>query len=172
IGALVNQPSKTDPSFPPPYAGPGEELIRTMTGNYASLNGEILELRQGDRISTRQFFKPPIAFRLIAKTNSTNIRISYAADQVIFNWEMNCDELRIDGGPAGGRHKPGFGRVPKDEWVTIDLIVKKQSLSIFVDGSNRIVEPADFSNINAPFLVFAGAESTVYVKSLKVGQPT
>jgi len=53
-----------------------------------------------------------VAFRVLAQTDSTNIRLAYACDDIIFNWENNANELRINGGPGGGKHKPGPGAVP------------------------------------------------------------
>src|SRR5580658_10087818 len=54
-----------------------------------------------DRLVSPDLFRPPVEITIVAKTDSTNLRIGYAADQVIFNWEENLDQLRVNGGPAG-----------------------------------------------------------------------
>src|ERR1700677_2798395 len=69
-------------------------------------------LKGSARLSTPQSFRPPVEITVLAKTDSTNLRLAYAADQVIFNWELNQAQLRIDGGPADGLHKYGVGHIP------------------------------------------------------------
>jgi len=162
---------KREPKYPPPFTGRGKELLPSMRGNHASNQRGIIELREGDEIETREFFVPPVAFRVKAKTNSTNIRLSYVENEIIFNWEDGFDRLHIWGGPLDGRDKKGAGQIPIDEWVTIDLIYQRDSLSVDVDGCNRYREPADFSSANASFSVFTGANATVHVKSVLYGQP-
>jgi hypothetical protein len=55
------------------------------------------------RRDTPQVFEAPVEFTIVAKTDSTN-RTGYAADQVMFNWELDPRQLRVDGGPAEGRY--------------------------------------------------------------------
>ena len=50
-----------------------------------STKGFVLE--DGDILSTPGSFKPPVEITIVAMTDSTDLRIAYAADQVIFNWE-------------------------------------------------------------------------------------
>src|SRR6185437_3768436 len=47
-------------------------------------------------LNSPQALRPPVEITLVAKTDSTNLRMAYAANQVIFNWEVNPDELRIE----------------------------------------------------------------------------
>src|SRR5215469_12474481 len=70
-------------------------------------------LKGNERLSTPQSYRPPVEITVVAKTDSTNLRLGYAADQIIFNWEMDRSQLRVDGGPANGLHKDGAGRIPK-----------------------------------------------------------
>jgi hypothetical protein len=160
-----------EPTYPSPFKGRGKEKIATMMGNHASRNDGIVELREGDKITTRQFFETPVAFRIKAKTNSTNIRLSYAENEIIFNWEHRFGELHIDGGPLHNKNKDGAGQIPINEWVVFDLIYERDSLRIAVDGSTRYHERADFSQINKPFSVFTGGYATAHVKSVLVGPP-
>ena len=59
-------------------------------------------LSTDEKIFTTKAYAPPVAFRIIAQTDSTDLRIGYAADQIIFNWEVDPKHFRIDGGPAAG----------------------------------------------------------------------
>jgi hypothetical protein len=122
---------------------------------------------QGDSISTVATFKPPVQITLVAKTDSTNIRIGYAAKQIIFNWEMNEQQLRVDGGPADKKHKAGAGSIPVDQYVTIKWIVTPQKQVIYVGDELRFEHEGDYSEINMPVNVFTH-KAKVTVKSLEV----
>ena len=69
-------------------------------------------LKGADRLETTERYQPPVEITVVAKTDSTNLRLAYAADQVIFNWELDESQLRVDGGPANGQHRPGAGHIP------------------------------------------------------------
>ena len=97
------------------------------------LDNKEIVLDDDDRIVTPVSFKPPIEITIVAKTDSTNLRIGYA-DQVIFNWELDPRQLRVDGGPANGKHNRGAGLIPTDKYVTLKWIVTSQQQSIYVDG--------------------------------------
>ena len=163
---------------PSPFSGRPRNLLKKMSGSYASVKNGIYELREGDQITTTEFFRPPVAFRVVAKTDSSNLRIGYIEEEIIFNWESNPSQLRIGNQPGSKKrgpfcemHKRGLGRIPVNKWVTVDLVATKESLSIRVDGSPRFFEKANLSEIYEPFSVFQGAKSTVHVRSLLVGLP-
>lgn len=148
------------------------ELLATMVGFTNRKEDDALVLKEAEWIRTPDNFKPPVTFRVTAQTNSTNIRIGYAADEIIFNWEVNPDELCVSGGPAHGRNRQGAGRVAVDTWLDIDLQVLPDSMVILVDGVERYRTQADFSRINRPLSIFQGAQSTIKVRSVKVHDPT
>jgi hypothetical protein len=127
-----------------------------------------LKLKKGESAATKASFKPPVEILIEAKTHTTNLRIGYAARQVIFNWEHIGDELRIDGGPAGGKHKGGAGAIPRDKYVLIRWLVTPTKQSIFVDGQLRYEHEGDYSTIDSPVSVFGAEGSEVTVKSIKV----
>jgi hypothetical protein len=133
----------------------------------SSEDGIVLE--GDDQLSTPAAFRPPVEITIVAKTSATNLRMAYAADQVIFNWEGNGDELRVDGGPADGRHKAGAGAIPPDTYVTIRWLVTPKRQTIFVNDKLRYKHDGDYSQIDRPVSVFT-YESTVTVKLIKVKQ--
>ncbi|HEV2453919.1 MAG TPA: hypothetical protein VGY98_06635, partial [Verrucomicrobiae bacterium] len=94
-------------------------------------------LKGSDRLETPQSYRPPVEITVIAKTDSTNLRLGYAADQIIFNWEMNPWQLRVDGGPADGQHKNGAGHIPRGKFVTVKWIVTTNHQAIYVDNQLR-----------------------------------
>ena len=155
-----------------PVPGTARELIGLMRGDTSrhDPDGSIV-LQGNERITTPQRFSPPVDFLIVAQTDSTNIRIAYAADQIIFNWEINPDQMRIDGGPANGRHTDGAGRIPVKQWVTIELTVLPDSMRILTDGKQRFFTNADFSQVNQSLTIFPQNGSTIKVKSVTESTP-
>jgi PKD domain len=138
----------------------------TKEGGIVCPEGITLE-RNDERLSTTQSYRPPVDIFIVARTDSTNLRLAYAANQVIFNWEGNGNQLRIDGGPADGHHKSGAGAIPKDKDVTIQWVVTPSMQSIYVDGILRFTHTGDYSQIDRPVWVFP-YQSKVTVKSIRV----
>lgn len=122
-------------------------------------------LKGRDQLWSPQALRPPVEIKLVAKTDSTNLRIGYAADQVIFNWELDPDQLRVDGGPANGLHQRGKGSIPVNKYVTVKWLVSNTNQAIYVDGQLRFQHAGDYSEINRRAVVFPAAGSTVTVKS-------
>ena len=161
------------PKYPRPFKWFGKELINELTGNSGVVGGSYQILEKG-YIETKGFFIPPIAFRLIAKTNSTNLRIGYAGN-FIFNWEKNYDHLRLDDGPLGSAHDRDqsmkrTGRIPLDEWVVIDLVVRPTQMELFVNGDRRFLGKADFSKINDRLSIFQSLLAILHVKSIRMSK--
>jgi hypothetical protein len=127
-------------------------------------------LAGSDKLVSPDLFRPPVEVTIVAKTDSTNLRVGYAADQVIFNWEDNLDQLRMDGGPAGNRQVDGAGRIPKDTFVTIKWVVTPEHQAVYVDGRLRFENCGNYAEIDRPVTVFPAQGSTVTVKSITVQQ--
>lgn len=158
-------------SYAQPMASPDNgwfdrQMIRTET--LSSDQGMVL--RDSDKLVTPESFRPPVDITIVAKTDSTNLRMAYAADQVIFNWELNRNQLRVDGGPAGGHHTDGAGQIPVGKYVTIHWLVTPKHQAIFVDDQLRFEHDGDYSDICRPVTVFPAQGSTVTVKSITVKQ--
>lgn len=129
---------------------------------------KVTVLKSDQKLETPKAYRPPVEITIVAKTDSTNLRMAYAADQVIFNWEEDRWQLRVDGGPANGLHKPDAGHIPKGQYVTIKWIVTTTRQEIFVDGQERYEHEGDYSQINRAVSVFPANGSTVTVKSVTV----
>lgn len=130
-------------------------------------SGTPITLKGTETIGTKAKFHPPVDITIEAKTDSTDLRIGYAADQVIFNWRDAKHQLRVDGGPANGKHKMGAGLVPTNKYVIIRWVVTPKKQSIYVDGQLRFEHEGDYSSINNPVTIFCD-QSKVSVKSIKV----
>jgi hypothetical protein len=129
---------------------------------------KVTVLKGDEHLNTPLSYRPPVEITVVAKTDSTNLRLAYAADQIIFNWEGNRWQLRVDGGPANGLHKDGAGHIPKGKYVTIRWVVTTTHQSIYVDGQLRYRHDGDYSQINRPVSIFPANGSIVTVKSVTV----
>jgi hypothetical protein len=137
-------------------------------GQLMERGGSPRKLKGSETATTKATFKPPVEIIIEAKTDSTNLRMSYAANDVIFNWEGGRTELRVDGGPANGQHKHGAGLIPTNKYVTIRWVVTPKKQSIYVDGQLRYEHSGDYSKIDNPVSVFPARGSEVTVKTIKV----
>jgi hypothetical protein len=138
----------------------------TRAETMTSSNGVVL--KGSDKLVSPDSFHPPVEITIVAKTDSTNLRIGYAADQVIFNWEANNDQLRVDGGPAGNQQVDGAGRVPKDRFVMIKWLVTPEHQAVYVDGRLRFEHCGNYSEIEKPISIFPASGSVVTVKSIAI----
>jgi hypothetical protein len=151
-------------------AEPQVDFIEHLSALTSGRTGSPMILKKDEIATTKAKFKPPVEIEIVAKTDSTNIRASYAADQIIFNWESAPNEFRINGGPGDGKHKFGKGLIPKNKYVTIRWIVTSKGQSIYVDEDLRFEHSGDYSMIENPVSVFSAHGSTVTVKSIRVKQ--
>src|SRR6185312_7454977 len=151
------------------YSAPSNvHWSRLTTGDETMTSTKGVVLKGSDKLISPNSFHPPVEITIIAKTDSTNLRIGYAADQVIFNWEENLDQLRVDGGPAGNRQADGAGRIPKDKFVMIQWQVTPEHQAIYVDGKLRFEHSGNYSRIDNPVSIFPASGSVVTVKSISI----
>ena len=149
---------------------PAPAFVEHISALTDGRTGTPAKLKKNGAITTKATFKPPVEIVVEAKTDSTNLRLGYAADQVIFNWESNRNQLRVDGGPANGRHKVGAGLIPTNKYVTVRWVVTPKRQSIFVDDQLRFEHSGDYSQIDNPVSVCSAAGSEITVRSIKVKQ--
>jgi hypothetical protein len=150
------------------------DFVEQISALTTARHGLPMKLKPGEAATTKATFKPPVEIVIEAKISSsksklTNLRMSYAADQVIFNWE-GAPELRVDGGPANGRHKKGAGIIPMDKYVSIRWLVTPTKQSIYVENELRFEHSGDYSSIDNPVSIFGVGGSEISVKSIKVKQ--
>jgi hypothetical protein len=164
LGKVVPAASAATPMHPTDSDGFVEHM-----GMLVDSGGSPRKLKKSESATTKASFKPPVEIIIEAKTDSTNLRISYAANELIFNWELG-PELRVGGGPAAGQHKAGAGLIPTNKYVTISWVVTPKQQSVYVDGQLRFEHAGDYSKIDNPVRVFPAHGSEVTVKTIKVKQ--
>lgn len=145
----------------------GYDILRDGLYTHAERGLPVI-LGSDSEIASKDKYSPPVEITYVIKTTSTNIRFSYAADQIIFNWEVDPTDLRIGGGPVGGQHKPSAGKVPKNEYVTIVQTVLPTEMRLSVNGIERALWKANFKDVNSQIRIWGGKGRTISVKSVTV----
>ena len=147
---------------------PATQFVEHITSLTNDLGPSPVTVKTNGRITTRERFRPPVEIVIEAKTDSTNPRLAYAADELIFNWELDRGQLRVGGGPGNGKHKLGAGLIPINQYVTVQWIVTSEKQSVSVDGKLKLEHSGDYSQIDKPISVFPSHGSEITVKSIKV----
>ncbi len=136
-----------------------------------------LRLTPESAIATKEGFTGPIEIVVVAKTERNNIRLhAFNGACVIFNWEVNQAELRVNrpdgndnresGSLAAVRVRP----LEPNQWYTLRWRVTEIGTSISIDGKVVFSEQRS-NNLSAkrPVIVASG-DSVVDVKSLSVSR--
>jgi hypothetical protein len=110
----------------------------------------------------------PCRITITAKTSRTNLRIGWIMEQVIFNWEADQGQLRMDGGPFHGRHAAGAGYLQPGRWSTIVLDARTDGLTISVDGRVRFSGSADLRGLDGELAFFTSRDSILTVRDVVV----
>lgn len=140
------------------------------------LNGFILSSERrggGSWMQSRREFKPPFRIAARVATDSTNIRFYFSGPLVIFNWEMNTAELRLQHPATGvkaGVRDMGQLELNKMHDIVIDVLLDK--IQVSVDGEIRgalLGTPSDnTAGLEAPIAIGPAFGSVVTVESLRV----
>ncbi len=147
------------------------EAIEQIPGGLVGNHGNPpIRIEKNEFLITKNTFHPPIEITIVAKTDSRNLRIAYTAMDVIFNWELDETQLRVDGGPGDGKHQENKGHIPPNQYVTIRWVVTNTQESIYVDDDLRFQNSGDYSQINKPISIFGYGGSIIKVMSLTTKQ--
>ena len=94
--------------------------------------------------------RPPFTFRVVGKTDSTNLRMHFHKGELIFNWECDVRELRVHD-PATGEHHglKGKGFIATNEWHDIVWEIELDRMRVLVDGEVRFEKQGDYSGIES-----------------------
>lgn len=147
-------------------ANKGIEHIGKLS-NHKNAQQNPVRLKDTDRITTLASFRPPVEITIVAKTDSTNLIMAYAADDVTFNWDQNPSKLCVHGGPANWKRVGNKGNIPTKRYITIKWIVLNGRQEIWVGNDLRFSHDGDYSKIDKPVSVFCN-NSEVTVKSIQV----
>lgn len=149
---------------------PAEKLLyplpKTAEGDYI--------LRCVDRhgpksvLRTAYFLTPPYAIHALCRTTATNVRFTLLDGELIFNWEGNPRDLRLDLPIRPPRNGVADGNIGRDQWADIEIQVFRHSIGVFVDGRLRHVAKGNLDGIRSTVGLYTRAGSTVYVREFSV----
>ena len=146
----------------------GKDVLPTMTEGGVKKDGVIVVSNQKGIKSTGTF-QPPLSITYLLKTDD-QVRLRYAAEEIIFNWEVAKSNLRVGGGPVHNQHRPGKGAIPVNTFITIHQVVLADKMTISVDGEERGSWEGDFSKVKQNITIMPHSGSTVWVKQVLVNQ--
>jgi hypothetical protein len=94
--------------------------------------------------------RPPFAFRVVGKTDSTNLRMHFHRGELIFNWECNVRELRVHDPATAEQHSlPDKGFLLTNEWHEISWEIRLDSMRVVVDGAVLYDDKGNYSGIES-----------------------
>lgn len=134
----------------------------------------VLKGHNDDRshIVTVKEHKPPFALRVRAKTDSKNLRLYYNSGALVFNWERNESELRIQD-PVTNQAVgvPRIGKLEPDQFHDIVWEIHPNGMRVFVNGTELVRKFGDYSKLEAPVGIGPAFGSVVTVKEFRVEVP-
>ena len=163
IAAATTEPAKqsataVDQIFSDKRSG----VVTTQTADGLQMLGD------AGRAYTAQHFQVPCRMDVVAKTDSTNVRL-YFGDKgmVIYNWEVNKDQLWFHDPADGQEHGfPGKGAIAADQWHKFTWIVDADRSVLLVNDVERAVIPGKNNDLSLPFGVGPGPGSKIVVRRL------
>ena len=111
----------------------------------------------------------PFAFRVVGKTDSTNLRMHWHRGELIFNWECNVRELRVhDPATAVQQGLEGKGFIATNEWHDIAWEIRLAHMRVMVDGEVRFEGPGNYSGFESAPSVGPCFGSAISVREFSV----
>jgi hypothetical protein len=113
--------------------------------------------------------RPPFTFRVVGKTDSTNLRMHFHRGELIFNWECNVRELRVHDPATAEQHgRPDKGFIATNEWHEVSWEIRLDKMRVVVDGEVRYEGTGDYSNIESAPSVGPCFGSTISIREFSV----
>ncbi len=153
---------------------PAEKWDALSLGN-AEDTGVALKLPPQSSVSTKEEFSGPLEITVEAYTEKNNIRLhAFNGASVIFNWEVNPQELRVtrpDGNEKWESGTLATAKVPALEpyvWYTLRWGITEDGMDIFVDGKPVFSDRKKYDlSAKRPVVVSSGSE-VIEIKSFQV----
>jgi hypothetical protein len=162
--ALKQAPAVPAGEFPQFVRTGGCEVIKQE-------NAIVLKENDNDRaqLLTAKEHKPPFALRIKAKTDSTNLRLYYNAGTLIFNWEVNEDELRLHD-PATSEQLgiANQGKIEPNVYHDIVWEIYPNGMRVLVDGKERARRLGAYEKLEAALGIGPAWGSVITMNSFRV----
>jgi hypothetical protein len=117
--------------------------------------------------------RPPFTFRVVGKTDSTNLRMHFHKGELIFNWECSVRELRVHDPATGEQHGlKDKGFISTSDWHEIVWEIALDRMRVIVDGEVRFDGEGDYRGIESAPSVGPCYGSTVSVREFSITPPS
>ena len=94
--------------------------------------------------------RPPFAFRVVGRTDSTNLRMHFHRGELIFNWECDVRELKVFDPATAEQHSlKDKGFIATNEWHEISWEIRLDRMRVVVNGEVRFDGSGDYSGIQS-----------------------
>lgn len=113
--------------------------------------------------------RAPFTFRVVGKTDSTNLRMHWHRGELIFNWECSVRELRVHDPATAEQHGiEGKGFITTTDWHEISWEISLDHMRVIVDGEVRFERNGDYSQIESTPSVGPCFGSTISVRECSI----
>jgi hypothetical protein len=113
--------------------------------------------------------RAPFVFRVVGRTDSTNLRMHWHRGELIFNWECSVRELRVHDPATAEQHGlKDKGFITTNEWHDILWEIGLAQMRVIVDGETRFECKGDYSGIESAPSVGPCFGSTVSVREFSI----
>jgi hypothetical protein len=113
--------------------------------------------------------RAPFVFRVVGKTDSTNLRMHWHRGELIFNWECQVHELRVHDPATAEQHGlKDKGFITTNEWHEISWEIGLDSMRVVVDGEIRFETKGDYSAIESAPSVGPCFGSTLSIREFSI----
>lgn len=113
--------------------------------------------------------RAPFRFRVVGRTDSTNLRMHWHRGELIFNWECSVRELRVHDPATAEQHGlEGKGFLNPADWHDIAWEIYLDRMRVVVNGEVRFECEGDYSGIESAPSIGPCFGSTVSVRECTV----
>jgi hypothetical protein len=113
--------------------------------------------------------RAPFAFRVVGRTDSTNLRMHWHRGEVIFNWECSVRELRVHDPATAEQHGiKDKGFISPTDWHEIVWEIRLDRMRLIVDGELRFEAQGDYSGIESAPSVGPCFGSTISIREFTI----
>lgn len=113
--------------------------------------------------------RAPFVFRVVGRTDSTNLRMHWHRGELIFNWECSVRELRVHDPATAEQHGlAGRGFLSTTDGHEILWDIQLDRMRVVVDGEVRYEAPGDYSGIDSAPSVGPCFSSTVSIRECTI----
>jgi hypothetical protein len=147
---------------------PHQGCVITRTGEGIEIAGSAMNWVMSAAVAPF-VCRAPFAFRVVGKTDSTNLRMHWHRGELIFNWECSVRELRVHDPATAEQHSlPTKGFIATNEWHEILWEIRLDRMRVVVDGEVRFETEGDYSGIESAPSVGPCFGSTVSVREFNI----